>query len=152
MKKITIVLVGVIFLSGCVGQQQTSSQSQPEKQKTANQKTAEKIPDVVPEAKEGPKEVAASYANLTLMTFPTDARAKEYLAPDLQTKFNTTGFVPQSYGIQNTPDSINVDEANVSGTKATVKVTGQFGQTQITWEFTLSQFNGEWKISTISKK
>lgn len=148
--KINLILIGVIFLSGC-GQQQPASQNQPAGQEDVAQKPVEKVPGVVPAPKEGPKEVVEKYANLTLMTFPADKQAKKYLAPELQSKFDASGFVPQSYGIQDTPSSISVGEASVSGNKAAVKVTGQFGQSSVTWEFTASQFNDEWKISKISK-
>jgi hypothetical protein len=147
--KITLILAGVIVLSGCG--QLPAGQNPPVEKKEAIKQAEEKIPGVVPAAKEGPKEVAASYANLTLMTFPADAQAKKYLAPELQAKFDAPGFVPQSYGIQDTPSSITVGEAVASGNTATVKVTGQFGQTQEAWEFTLGNFNDEWKISKISR-
>jgi hypothetical protein len=155
MKKSTtifLVFIGLIFLAGCGGQQQPTSQSQPAGQESAVQQPAQKNSGVSPAPKEGPKEVAEKYANYTLMTFPADSQAKKYLATDLQAKFDTPGFVPQSYGIQDTPSSITVGEDNVSGNKAAVKVIGQFGQSQVIWEFTLGNFNNEWKISKISKK
>jgi len=148
--KINLIFIGVIFLSGC-GQQQPDSQSQPAGKEVAVQQPTQKITDTTPAAKEGPKEVVDKYANYTLMAFPADSQAKKYLATDLQAKFDTSGFVPQSYGIQDTPGSISVGEASVSGNKATVRVTGQFGQSSLTWEFAVSQFNDEWKISKISK-
>lgn len=149
MKKIgtiSLILIGMFFLAGCG---QFSNQNQKSLPETVQQ-PEHKIP-ATETPKVGPKDVAANYANLTLMTFPADMQAKKYLAPELQSKFDALGFVPNSYGIQNTPDSISVGEANVSGNKATIKVTGQFGQSQVIWEFTLAQFNDEWKISKISK-
>lgn len=151
MKKIIsigFILFGIIFLSGCG--QQSANQNQLAEQAPAVQQPDQKIPDVQ-ESKEGPKEVVEKYANYTLMTFPADIQAKKYLAPNLQSKFDTSGFVPQSYGIQDTPSSISVGEADISGNKATVRATGQFGQTQIIWEFAVSQFNNEWRITKISK-
>jgi len=100
-----------------------------------------------------PREVVKNYVKYTLGIPANYNLAKQNLTPDLQSQFiNNPAFVPQSYGIQDVPNSTTVNTRSTSDDSATIRVVGEYSSSgQVLWDFTVVVYNNEWRISEIKK-
>lgn len=102
-----------------------------------------------------PTAIVENYLKATLGTIPEAQinyeTAKKYLAYDLVAKFNSPGFVPLSYCIQDGPQNIRIKSGENLGDKAAVKVEASWGDEWTErWEFVLIKESGQWKINKIN--
>lgn len=104
---------------------------------------------------ESPADVVEQYMRYTLGTLPDAALdysfAKQLLTADLALQWTDDSFVPLSYGIQQGPDKVEINDESVGGNTATVKVSAYWGNEMgRKWTFTLTSLGTSWQISDLS--
>jgi len=99
----------------------------------------------------GPKSVVKEYLYSTLGNLEGARydfeRSKQFLAPELQKKATDDSFIPLSYGFQDGPDKVEIYDANIFDSSATIWVRGYFGESVLAWIFELDEEGGVWLIT-----
>ena len=102
-------------------------------------------------AEESPKTVVENFLNTTLGTLPganvNYDLARTYMAEDFKALHLGEGWVPQLYGIQDGPSSVNFISENITSDTATVRFDPSWGEMSLAWAFTLEKQNNKWLIS-----
>ena len=101
-----------------------------------------------------PAEVVDAFIRATLGTVPGAVidydRARGLMTVAYAREFDSPDFVPLTYGIQEGPSSYGVAGADISGSRATVVVSGYWGaDLGREWGFRLQQEDGLWRIGAI---
>jgi len=102
-----------------------------------------------------PTAVIESYMKATLGMIPGanidyDV-ARTLMTTSYASEFTDSMFVPQSYGMQDGPTSVEVTDEEVLTDTATVTVLGHWGpDNQMYWMFELEKQAGEWKLNFIN--
>ncbi len=105
-----------------------------------------------------PSEVVEEFMSCTLGTIPQqcpagdkDSVAKDHLTINMKVDYNSDGFVPLNYCIQQGPDDVMISSEIEAGGFAYVMVDAKYGTDdfQPFWNFILVQQDGEWKIKEI---
>ena len=102
-----------------------------------------------------PKAVINSYMKATLGMIPgADIdydKARTLMTTNYAAEFTDSMFVPQSYGMQDGPDSVEITGQEILTDTATVTVLGHWGpDNQMYWMFELEKEAGEWKLNFIN--
>ncbi len=101
-----------------------------------------------------PGETVTAFLKNILGTIPEAnldlQNAKKFITPKLKNEIDEPGFVPQTLCIQDGPTAVKISAENISGEKASVKISALYGKewSQL-WEFSLILDEGSWKISGI---
>ena len=103
---------------------------------------------------DAPAQVVDAFVLATLGGLPNsdldDAKARSLMTSAYAPEFDTPGFVPLTYGIQDVPTSYEIADETVSGSSATVLVLGFWGSdVGRQWSFRLEREDGEWRIAGI---
>jgi len=102
-----------------------------------------------------PQEVTKEFILSTLGTLP-EAEINYELARSLMTssyteEFDSPAFIPNAYGIQEGPTSVEFESEDITGEEAEVIVIGHWGEDlQMHWKFEMKQEQGEWKVNFIN--
>ena len=101
-----------------------------------------------------PSVVTEAFMLATLGTLPgaslDDSRAKGLMTASYAPEFDSPGFVPLTYGIQDGPTSYEIAEEEISGSTATVTVWGYWrGDLGRLWQFRLERESDAWQIAGI---
>lgn len=106
-----------------------------------------------------PEEVVTMYTRATLGRIAGSLidydLAKTLLGSEMKAQWTDDSFVPLSYGIQDGPDEIAMEEAIIKGNGniATMNVNAYWGgELQVVWNFTLELVNNEWKITILDSE
>ena len=80
-----------------------------------------------------------------------DKTAKEHLTLEMRADYNSDGFVPLTYCIQQGPDNVKIFSETETSGFAYVTISAQYGTDDYfpMWMFTLITQDGEWKIKEI---
>ncbi|MEA3355520.1 MAG: hypothetical protein U9Q63_03495 [Patescibacteria group bacterium] len=102
-----------------------------------------------------PSRVVELFMRATLGTVPGALidydLAKTLMTTSYAAEFTTPMFVPQSYAIQDGPDSYEITNEEVLTDTATVTVLGHWGtENQMYWMFELEKENKDWKLNFIN--
>lgn len=102
--------------------------------------------------------VVEEFMSCTLGTIPQkcssdnkDEVAKKHLTLEMRTDYNSSGFIPTTYCIQEGPNDVRIDSEYEDGGFAYVMVSAKYGSDdfQPFWNFILVVQDGEWKIKEI---
>lgn len=120
----------------------------------APEPTGETVQVVPEEPAAQPAAVVEAFVLATLGTLPgaelDEAKARSLMTAAYAPQFDTPGFIPLTYGIQDGPTSYQIAGEAVSGEAATVEVVGYWGESaDRRWDFSLEQEEGHWRIAGI---
>ena len=98
-----------------------------------------------------PKKVVEDFMNYSIGTIKSASlnfdAAKDLLTEDLKAKFtDESSFAAKFYGYQDGPTSVTITSENINGSDASVKVSANWGETKLSWTFTLKKSSGKWLI------
>ncbi|MBT5016633.1 hypothetical protein HN748_04910 [Candidatus Peregrinibacteria bacterium] len=151
MKKSILFLLAsllcVSFLAGCMTDVDVPVED------PIDDEVVVEIIEVEEEISGSPKLSVSKFVNDVLVDPPFDYEAAgEYLVPSLHDQFdNVSGFVPLTFGIQDHPGSVTVNDAEMFDDSAKVRVMGHYDATELIWDFTVVVYENEWKIAGIEK-
>jgi hypothetical protein len=99
--------------------------------------------------------VVDDFVRATLGTVPGAAidydQARSLMTVSYAREFDSAGFVPIAYGIQDGPTTYEIGDEETSGSTATVTVLGYWGgELGRRWGFALQQEEGAWRIAAIN--
>jgi len=99
--------------------------------------------------------VVDDFVRATLGTVPGAAidydQARSLMTAAYAREFDSAGFVPIAYGIQDGPTTYEIGDEETSGSTATVMVLGYWGgELGRRWGFALQQEEGAWRIAAIT--
>jgi len=102
-----------------------------------------------------PTLVIESFMKATLGRIPNAEidydKARTLMTTNYAAEFDTPMFIPQAYGMQDGPDSVEVTDQEILTDTATVTVLGHWGpDNQMYWIFELKKQAGEWKLNFIN--
>jgi len=102
-----------------------------------------------------PTSVIESFMKATLGRIPNAEidydKARTLMTTSYAAEFDTPMFVPQAYGMQDGPTSVEVTDEEILTNTATVTVLGHWGpDNQMYWMFELKKQAGEWKLDFIN--
>jgi len=137
------ILALSVFLVGCNHTENTSGLTKQE-QKMVNQALSST-----------PTSVIESFMKATLGRIPNAEidydKARTLMTTSYAAEFDTPMFVPQAYGMQDGPTSVEVTDEEILTNTATVTVLGHWGpDNQMYWMFELKKQAGEWKLDFIN--
>jgi ABC-type transporter MlaC component len=101
-----------------------------------------------------PSEVVQAFVDATLATDASGSvdpdAARGLMTEAYAPRFDEPGFVPLTYGIQDSPTSTEVGPEVIDGSTASVTVLGYWGSDLgREWRFTLEMEGGAWKVANI---
>ena len=102
-----------------------------------------------------PTSVIESFMKATLGRIPNAEidydKARTLMTTSYAAEFDTPMFIPQAYGMQDGPISVEVTDEEILTNTATVTVLGHWGpDNQMYWMFELKKQAGEWKLDFIN--
>jgi len=143
MLKKSLIIITLLTLSvtlvGCNGKETNTTTTDIVDQATASTPTA----------------VVESFMKATLGSIPNADidydKARTLMTAGYADEFDTPMFVPQAYGMQDGPTSIEVTDQEILTNTATVTVLGHWGpDNQMYWMFELQKEAGDWKLNFIN--
>jgi len=120
----------------------------------AGEPTGETVEVVPEEPVAQPAEVVEAFVLATLGTLPgaelDEAKARSLMTTAYAPQFDTPGFIPLTYGIQDGPTRYQIAGQAVSESGAMVEVVGYWGESaDRRWDFSLQKEEGQWRIAGI---
>jgi hypothetical protein len=142
MSKLLLFILFPLLLFGCA-KPQTSDLTSQEKEMYQ------------PVVASTPEAVVTSFLNATLGTLPEAEvdydKAKELMSAEYVKQFTTPMFIPQAYGMQDGPSSVEITDQEILTDTAVVTALGRWGtENQMYWQFNLVKQAGQWKLDFIN--